>query len=71
MDRTAQTTKGLAIGDGHVLDDVPKLRKCLKCGKMFESAGFGNRLCKPCRKKNKKIRYREPVVRIRQRWSLL
>jgi|GEM_PF-4831931 len=50
-----------------MLDDVPKLRKCLKCGKMFESFGFGNRLCKACRAKNKKIRYREPVVRIRQR----
>lgn len=25
-------------------------RKCLKCGKMFDSHGPGNRMCEPCRK---------------------
>lgn len=50
-----------------MLQDAPKRRTCLKCGKAFESFGFGNRLCKACRTKNKEIRYREPVARTQQR----
>lgn len=31
-----------------------KPRSCLKCGKTFDSAGPGNRICVPCHKKNNK-----------------
>lgn len=29
-----------------------KQRTCLKCGKCFDSAGPGNRICKPCARIN-------------------
>lgn len=32
-----------------------KQRDCLKCGKSFESAGPGNRICKRCTQVNARI----------------
>ena len=30
-------------------------KKCLKCGKVFESESIGNRICVPCNVSNQKI----------------
>ncbi len=30
----------------------PKKRTCLKCGKLFDSAGPGNRICPRCGRRN-------------------
>lgn len=35
--------------------DEAKLRTCLKCGRTFNSAGPGNRICSPCRTKNERL----------------
>lgn len=32
-----------------------KQRTCLKCGKLFDSAGPGNRICKRCAQVNARI----------------
>ncbi len=32
-----------------------KKRTCLKCGKLFDSTGPGNRICKPCTQVNARI----------------
>jgi len=32
-----------------------KQRSCLKCGKLFDSAGPGNRICKRCAQINARI----------------
>jgi predicted amidophosphoribosyltransferase len=41
-------------------------RTCLKCGKLFNSAGPGNRICKRCAKKNAQIQITEEQLQ-RQR----
>ena len=33
-----------------------KTKRCLKCRKMFTSAGKGNRICDPCNEENDGIR---------------
>lgn len=35
--------------------DEVKPRTCLKCGRTFNSAGPGNRICSPCRSKNERL----------------
>ncbi len=30
-------------------DDVPKGRTCLKCRQVFDSTGFGDRICRRCK----------------------
>jgi tRNA(Ile2) C34 agmatinyltransferase TiaS len=39
--------------DNEVVEDqdkvVEKLRRCLMCGRMFDSHGPGNRICKKCK----------------------
>jgi len=47
-----------------------KPRTCLKCGKLFPSAGPGNRICKPCTKENNKMRLTEDQLQ-RQRGAKL
>lgn len=45
--------------------DVPggaKPRTCLKCSKLFHSAGPGNRICPPCSRDNARLRLSEPEV---------
>ena len=37
----------------------PKKRTCLKCGKLFDSAGPGNRICRRCARRNGRIRVTE------------
>ncbi len=32
-----------------------KKRKCLKCNRLFDSAGPGNRICRPCRQINDRL----------------
>jgi Holliday junction resolvase RusA-like endonuclease len=49
--------------------DVPggaKPRTCLKCGRIFPSAGPGNRICPPCSRKNARIHLKEAELQ-RQR----
>lgn len=43
-----------------------KQRTCLKCGKLFDSAGPGNRICKRCAQVNARIPITEEELR-RQR----
>jgi hypothetical protein len=43
-----------------------KPRTCLKCSKLFPSAGPGNRICPPCSRDNARLRLSEPEVQ-RQR----
>lgn len=33
----------------------PKKRRCLRCGKKFESTGIMNRLCKECNTLNRRL----------------
>ena len=32
-----------------VTDDAPKARPCLKCRQVFDSTGFGDRICRRCK----------------------
>lgn len=32
--------------------DRPQERRCLSCGKIFASSGWGNRLCNDCRRRD-------------------
>jgi tRNA(Ile2) C34 agmatinyltransferase TiaS len=41
-------------------------RACLRCGKSFDSAGPGNRICKRCAQINARVRITEEQLR-RQR----
>ena len=41
--------------------DVPKLRKCLCCGATFPSEGFGERICRHC-KRSKTWRNASPLA---------
>jgi len=43
-----------------------KQRTCLKCRKLFDSAGPGNRICKRCAQINARVRITEEQLR-RQR----
>lgn len=36
--------------------DVAKRRTCLACGRPFESEGWHNRLCQPCRRLSDPVR---------------
>lgn len=38
-----------------------KKRKCLKCGKVFNSIGIHNRICTPCQRENFDSHYYEPI----------
>ncbi len=40
----------------------PKKRTCLKCGKLFDSTGPGNRICKRCAQINGRIRITEEAM---------
>ena len=40
-----------------------KKRTCLKCGKLFDSTGPGNRICKRCARINARIRISEEALR--------
>ncbi len=39
-----------------------KKRTCLKCGKLFDSTGPGNRICKRCAQINARIRISEEAL---------
>ena len=34
---------------------VPKRRRCLKCGELFDSESAGNRICRDCQIQNARI----------------
>jgi len=48
--------KGVGLkGKYHIRDKTLfTKRKCLKCDKIFESEGIGNRICAPCQLTNNK-----------------
>jgi hypothetical protein len=45
------TRRVLPVPDrsGAVRDDIPQVRCCLRCRTPFNSDGFGERICGPCK----------------------
>jgi hypothetical protein len=48
----SQSSEAEEFARARASGDTPNMRSCLACDKPFESEGWHNRLCPPCRKRS-------------------